>query len=57
MCPATLDCVSDPALCPCPDVQDVKCVIPDAVDANAATVVCVRGEDGCKEVERLIRTI
>jgi hypothetical protein len=40
--------------CPCPDVQDVKCLIPDA-DGDEATVVCVRGQNECTDVERLMR--
>jgi hypothetical protein len=55
LCPTTLDCVTKPAQCPCPDVQDIKCIIPDAQDNEAATVVCVRGQHECKEVERLMR--
>ncbi|KAF8076603.1 hypothetical protein FPV67DRAFT_1559038 [Lyophyllum atratum] len=55
LCPTTLDCVARPVDCPCPDVQDVKCTIPDVVSSNEATVVCVRGENECAEVERLMR--
>jgi hypothetical protein len=36
-------------------VQDVKCTIPDAEGGGAATVVCVRGERECAEVEQLSR--
>jgi len=53
LCPETLVCVTNPADCPCPSVEDEKCLIPDARDRDAATVVCVRGTDGCAEVERL----
>jgi hypothetical protein len=53
----TLECVANPAQCPCPDVQDIKCSVPDAEDEEAATVVCVRGQQECKEVERLMRAI
>ncbi|RDB20044.1 Long chronological lifespan protein 2 [Hypsizygus marmoreus] len=56
LCPATLDCVASPKECPCPDAQDIKCIIPDKVGGgNEATVVCVRGENECAEVERLMR--
>jgi hypothetical protein len=49
LCPDTLVCVSTPAECPCPHVEDVKCLVPDAVERGAATVVCARG-DGCGDV-------
>ncbi|KAJ8086863.1 Long chronological lifespan protein 2 [Marasmius tenuissimus] len=49
----TLECVKNPAYCPCPDVEDIGCVIPDADDPESGTVVCVRGKDGCDQVERL----
>ncbi|EPQ59100.1 hypothetical protein GLOTRDRAFT_136062 [Gloeophyllum trabeum ATCC 11539] len=55
LCPDTLVCVSNPIDCPCPDVQDVKCLIPDAQDKGGATVLCVRGREGCQEAERLMR--
>ncbi|KAG5728517.1 hypothetical protein E4T56_gene19500 [Termitomyces sp. T112] len=56
LCPATLDCVSQPVDCPCPDVQDVKCIIPDVGgDDDDASFVCVRGENECTQVERLMR--
>lgn len=53
LCPDTLVCVAQPSDCPCPDVQDVKCLIPDAQDHGASTVVCVRGQDECAQVQRL----
>ncbi|KIJ70150.1 hypothetical protein HYDPIDRAFT_79223 [Hydnomerulius pinastri MD-312] len=53
LCPDSLACVGQPSECPCPNVEDTKCVIPDAQDAGAGTVVCVRGEGGCAAVERL----
>ncbi|KAL1738331.1 hypothetical protein HDZ31DRAFT_51169 [Schizophyllum fasciatum] len=53
LCPGTLDCVAKPSHCPCPHVQDIKCLIPDK-DGDA-TVVCVRGEDGCNQVGKLAR--
>ena len=55
LCPDTLVCVSQPSDCPCPDVQDVKCLIPDAQDQGASTVVCVRGQDECADVHREYR--
>ncbi|KAH6915049.1 long chronological lifespan protein 2 [Coprinopsis sp. MPI-PUGE-AT-0042] len=56
LCPATLDCVAHPAHCPCPDVQDVKCLIPDADgEEGEGTVVCVRGGTDCSQVERLMK--
>jgi len=53
LCPATLDCVRRPSDCPCPDVQDVKCRVPD-VGGDDDTYVCVRGDNGCSQVERLL---
>ncbi|KAJ7180319.1 hypothetical protein C8R43DRAFT_1093644 [Mycena crocata] len=55
LCPATLDCVGSPVDCPCPDAEDVKCTIPDAEEAEGATVICVRGGNDCQQVERLAR--
>ncbi|KAM5535535.1 hypothetical protein V8D89_010872 [Ganoderma adspersum] len=57
LCPDTLVCVEQPSDCPCPDVQDVKCLIPDAQDQGASTVVCVRGQDECADVRRLSQKI
>lgn len=54
LCPKTLDCVARPVDCPCPDVQDIKCTIPDTGNSNDATVICVRGQNECAEVERLM---
>lgn len=54
LCPTTLVCVAGPMECSCPDVQDIKCLIPDA-DGNEATVICVRGQNECANVERLMR--
>ncbi|KAI0082408.1 hypothetical protein K474DRAFT_1585822 [Panus rudis PR-1116 ss-1] len=53
LCPATLDCVPNPAQCPCPYAQDIKCLVPDADDKEGATVFCVRGAEECDEVKRL----
>ncbi|KAG0709830.1 hypothetical protein DFH29DRAFT_792676 [Suillus ampliporus] len=56
LCPSTLSCVKKPADCPCPNAEDTKCTVPDAVDTNAATVVCVRGLEECASVDRLMRS-
>ncbi|EJD01573.1 uncharacterized protein FOMMEDRAFT_88635 [Fomitiporia mediterranea MF3/22] len=53
LCPDTLLCVRNPADCPCPSTEDVKCLIREPKEKDAATVVCVRGEDACTEVQRL----
>ncbi|EFI27676.1 hypothetical protein CC1G_14601 [Coprinopsis cinerea okayama7 len=56
LCPGTMDCVERPRDCPCPDVQDVKCLIPDMdSDDDEATVVCVRGGTDCSTVEKLMK--
>ena len=56
LCPATLDCVPRPRDCPCPSVEDIKCLILDTVAGTEdATVVCTRGQNGCVEVENLSR--
>ncbi|KAF9821486.1 hypothetical protein IEO21_00732 [Rhodonia placenta] len=57
LCPDTLVCVSNPSDCPCPDVQDVKCLIPDSDDKGGATVVCARGTLDCATVEQLSRKL
>jgi hypothetical protein len=54
LCPDTLVCVKHPAECPCPDVQDVKCVVTDPVEKGAATRLCVRGQNECAQVEGLL---
>ncbi|KAK0206744.1 hypothetical protein DFS33DRAFT_615942 [Desarmillaria ectypa] len=53
LCPSTLECVKAPRECPCPNVEDIKCTIPDANSRDGATVLCVRGENECADVERL----
>ncbi|EIN10870.1 hypothetical protein PUNSTDRAFT_85267 [Punctularia strigosozonata HHB-11173 SS5] len=53
LCPETLVCVEHPVDCPCPNVEDIKCIVPDVDDAQAGTRVCVRGVTDCKAVERL----
>ncbi|KAF9452992.1 hypothetical protein P691DRAFT_793463 [Macrolepiota fuliginosa MF-IS2] len=56
LCPLTLDCVQRPSDCPCPNAEDIKCLIPDMDgDVDDATVMCVRGKQECAEVERLMR--
>jgi hypothetical protein len=55
LCPDTLVCVQGPSECPCPNVEDVRCVVPDVQDKGAGTVVCVRGTEECKEVEKLAK--
>ncbi|KAF9247392.1 hypothetical protein BU15DRAFT_39234 [Melanogaster broomeanus] len=57
LCPDSLVCVGQPSECPCPNVEDTKCIIPDTQDAGAATVVCVRGAGGCTAVERLAHAV
>ncbi|KAF8195659.1 hypothetical protein K438DRAFT_1826313 [Mycena galopus ATCC 62051] len=54
LCPATLDCVGSPVDCPCPDAEDIKCIIPDA-EEKEGTVICVRGSNECRHVEQLMR--
>jgi len=53
MCPQTLDCVAKPTDCPCPNFEDVKCIIFDS--RGEGTVVCTRGQQDCLEVERLMK--
>jgi hypothetical protein len=56
LCPETLDCVDKPVDCPCPNPEDIKCIVPDAEgDVDDATVICTRGQKECTEVERLMR--
>jgi hypothetical protein len=56
LCPMTLDCADHPSQCPCPYPEDIKCVIPDMDgDVDDATVMCVRGQQECAEVERLMK--
>ncbi|KAF9782972.1 hypothetical protein BJ322DRAFT_1073676 [Thelephora terrestris] len=50
LCPDTLVCVDSPSQCPCPNVEDIKCLIPDFQDKLAGTVICVRG-GGCEDVD------
>jgi len=56
LCPGTLHCVALPKDCPCPNAEDIKCLIFDTVGGSRdATVVCTRGQNGCSEVENLLR--
>lgn len=55
LCPDTLVCVSNPTHCPCPNAEDVRCMVPDAEEKGGATVLCVRGASDCAEVEKLTR--
>ncbi|KAF5358972.1 hypothetical protein D9758_004783 [Tetrapyrgos nigripes] len=55
LCPTTLDCVTRPTQCPCPETEDIKCVIPDSEESESGTVVCVRGPEECEQVERLVK--
>ncbi|KZV63850.1 hypothetical protein PENSPDRAFT_589272 [Peniophora sp. CONT] len=54
LCPDTLKCVAAPADCPCPSVEDVKCVIEDK-QTGEGTVLCTRGGTDCSQAEKLIR--
>ncbi|PVF99955.1 hypothetical protein CPB86DRAFT_730221 [Serendipita vermifera] len=60
LCPGTLICANQPIDCPCPYPEDIKCVIPDKdingkVDnQSGGTVVCVRGNDGCDAVNKML---
>ncbi|KAI0246549.1 hypothetical protein BJV78DRAFT_1134966 [Lactifluus subvellereus] len=55
LCPDTLVCVTKPVDCPCPNVQDIKCVVPDAQEAGSGTRICVRGGTDCVQVEKLAK--
>ena len=57
LCQDTLVCVSKPVDCPCPNVEDVKCVVPDAQDgaSGGGTRLCIRGGTDCAQVEKLAR--
>lgn len=50
LCPDTLVCVDTPHQCPCPNAEDIRCLIPDTHDKAAGTVICVRG-GGCEDVD------
>ncbi|KAF8913752.1 long chronological lifespan protein 2 [Gymnopilus junonius] len=56
LCPETLDCVAKPVDCPCPNPEDIRCIVPDTeVDVEGATVMCTRGHNDCTEVEKLMK--
>ncbi|KAF9478155.1 hypothetical protein BDN70DRAFT_783844, partial [Pholiota conissans] len=56
LCPETLDCVQKPVDCPCPNPEDIKCIVPDMEgDVEDATVICTRGQKECSEVDKLMR--
>ena len=55
LCPDTLVCVRKPEDCPCPNVQDIKCIVPDSQDVGSGTRLCVRGGTDCKHVENLMK--
>lgn len=55
LCPTTLDCVKRPSECPCPNPEEIKCLIPDSDSRGDGTVVCVSGERGCKSLERKMK--
>src|SRR6267142_1614467 len=55
LCKDTLVCVHKPVDCPCPNVQDIKCVVPDSQDVGSGTRLCVRGGTDCAHVEKLVK--
>jgi hypothetical protein len=55
LCPDTLVCVTKPVDCPCPNVQDIKCIVPDAQAVGSGTRFCVRGSTDCAQVEKLAK--
>ncbi len=55
LCQDTLVCVSKPIDCPCPNVEDIKCVVPDAQDGGSGTRLCIRGGTDCAQIERLAK--
>ena len=55
LCQDTLVCVSKPIDCPCPNVEDIKCVVPDAQDGDSGTRLCIRGGTDCAQVEKLAK--
>ncbi|KDQ08287.1 hypothetical protein BOTBODRAFT_118839 [Botryobasidium botryosum FD-172 SS1] len=54
LCPSTLVCVPSPVDCPCPNIEDVRCIIPDEQEP-AGTVVCVRGKKECAFLDLLTK--
>ncbi|KIY73807.1 hypothetical protein CYLTODRAFT_416832 [Cylindrobasidium torrendii FP15055 ss-10] len=57
LCPTTLNCVKSPSDCPCPYVEDIKCIIPDKDSRDGSTVVCARGQEGCDQIKRLSKKL
>jgi len=53
LCTDTLLCVPDPVDCPCPYVEDEKCVLVDPHTKRPSSYVCHRGPGGCNEIEKL----
>jgi hypothetical protein len=54
LCQDTLVCVAKPIDCPCPNVQDIKCVVPDEQDAGSGTRFCIHGGTDCLQLEKLV---
>lgn len=48
----TFDCVTNPAECPCPAEQDVKCMT-----GHGESYVCVRGDNECQKVNQAKKAI
>ena len=55
LCQDTLVCVTKPIDCPCPNVEDIKCVVPDVQDAGSGTRFCMRGGTDCAQLEKLVK--
>ncbi|KAI9462032.1 hypothetical protein F5148DRAFT_1016300 [Russula earlei] len=55
LCSDTLMCVTRPVDCPCPNVQDIKCIVPDAEQVGGGTRLCIRGGTDCQQVEKLAK--
>lgn len=55
LCQDTLVCVAKPMDCPCPNVEDIKCVVPDVQDAASGTRLCIRGGSDCGQLEKLVK--
>ncbi|KAN0137394.1 hypothetical protein V8E53_004839 [Lactarius tabidus] len=54
LCQDSLVCVQRPMDCPCPVVQDIKCIVPDAQEPGSGTRLCIRGGTDCAQVEKLV---
>ncbi|KAF8467083.1 hypothetical protein DFH94DRAFT_639035 [Russula ochroleuca] len=55
LCQDTLVCVAKPIDCPCPNVEDIKCVVPDAQEPGSGTRLCIRGGTDCSQLEKLVK--